>query len=136
MALDPKTLLRIRVLIPDAEPIFGDAGNEYMFSDEDLEAFYEEGFENVKCAAGLVKLAIGSSEALILKKIRNYETNTDGALLMKQWTDQGMKLYDRGLEEIASADGDGGIFEVAYPEEEFRHPEGMSHGSYRMGGWL
>lgn len=136
MPLDQKILLRIRVLIPDTEAIFGDAGDETMFSDEELEAFYEEGFENVKCAAGLIKMAIGSSEALILKKIRNYETNTDGALLMKQWTDQGMKLYEKGLEEIADIDDTVGIFEVAYQEDFIRHPEGMSHGSYRIGGWL
>lgn len=137
MALDAAIIKRIRVLIPDTEQVFGDAGDEYMFTDEDLEAYYAEGFENVKCAAGLIKMAIGASEALILKKIRNYETNTDGALLMKQWTEQGIKLYDRGLEEIARIADDEGIFEVAYPQEEYlRHPEGMSHGSYRIGGWL
>lgn len=136
MALDANVLRRIRVLIPDTEAVFGAAGDEHLFEDADLEAFYEEGFQNVKCAAGLAKQAIGASEALILKKWRNYETNTDGALLLKQWVDAGVKLYDRGLLELEALDADEGIFEIAYPDEFTRHPEGMSHGSYRMGSWL
>lgn len=135
MALADNITKRIRVLIPDTEPIFGEDADEYMFSDEDLEAYYEEGFENVKCAAGLIKMAIGASEALILKKIKNYETTTDGATLMKEWTAAGEKLYNIGLTEIADADNEGGIFEVAYPDEYRRHPEGMSHGSYRGFIW-
>lgn len=136
MAIDAGILRRIRILIPDTDAVFGDAGDEYLFTDEQLGDLYAEGFENVKCAAGLAKQAIGSSEALILKKWRNYETNTDGALLLKQWVDAGVKLYDRGLAELEALDEDQGIFEIAYPAEFTRHPEGMSHGSYRMGGWL
>lgn len=131
MALPEKITKRIRVLIPDMEPIFGEDADEYMFSDDDLELYYEEGFENVKCAAGLIKMAIGSSEALILKKIKNYETTTDGATLMKEWTAAGEKLYNIGLTEIADAADDEGIFDVVYPHEYERHPEGMSHGAYR-----
>lgn len=137
MALDSLLAHRIRVLIPDAEAIYGDAGNEYLFNDLDLEAYYAEGFENAKCAAGLAKMAIGGSEALILKVIKNYETSTNGAALMREWTAAGQALYDMGLAEIADADADEGIFEVVYPEWGYeRHPEGYSHGSYGIGGWL
>jgi hypothetical protein len=137
MALDPTIAHRIRVLIPDAEAIYGIAGNEYMFSDEDLEAYYAEGFENTKCAAGLAKMAIGASEALVLKVIKNYETSTNGAALLKEWTAAAERLYDMGLAEIADADAEEGIFEVVYPDFGYsRHPEGYSHGSYQTGGWF
>lgn len=137
MALDAKIEKRIRLLIPDAEPIFGDAGNEYLFSAEDVEDLYIEGFENTKCAAGLAKITIGSSEAFVLKAVRNYETSTDGAKLMAQWTAAGEKLYNMGLDEIAGTDADEGIFDVVFPDYNvLRHSEGMSHGSYRLGGGI
>jgi hypothetical protein len=137
MALDPAVTKRIRVLIPDAEPVFGDSGTEYMFSDDDIEAYYVEGFENAKCAAGLAKMAIGSSEALILKQVKNYETSTSGAALMREWVNAGEKLYDRGLAEIADADSDIGIFEIVYPDYGYlRDPEGETRRDELMGGWM
>jgi len=137
MALDGTTLLRIRLLsgVPDAA--YGPAENEYLFSDGEIEAFYEEGFQNVKCAAGLIKQTIGSSEAWLLKVVKNYETSTNGAALMKEWVAAGTALYELGLDEISDADSDVGIFEIAYPEFDVtRHPEGQSHGSYGIGGWM
>jgi hypothetical protein len=126
---------RTRALIPDAEPIYGDAANEFLFTDEDITDYLEEGFQNAKCAAGLAKQAIGSSEALLLKHIRNYETTTNGGALMKEWVAAGKALYDMGLDEIAAVDAEEGIFEIAFPEYPTRHPEGMSHGSYRGFYW-
>lgn len=137
MALSESLLKRIRVLIPDAEAIYGADSDEYLFSDDDLEALYEEGFENTKCAAGLAKMAVGGSEALILKVIKNYETSTNGAALMREWQAAGDKLYERGLTELAEADLDGGIFEIVFPDfaadDDY---EGESNGSYRLGGWF
>lgn len=136
MALDAKIIRRIRLLIPDAEAVYGDLGDETLFSDQDIEDFYDEGFSSVKCAAGLAKITIGSSEAFALKVIKNYETTTNGAALMKEWVAAGEKLYDRGLAELAAADLADDTFEVVFPEYDARHPEGLSHGSYRMGGWV
>ena len=137
MALSASLIHRIRIMVPDAEAIYGANGDEYLFSDDDVAAYYEEGFENAKCAAGLMKMAVGSSEALILKQIKNYETTTNGATLMKEWVAAGEKLYDMGLAEISDADANEGIFEVVYPYgRAVRHPEGMSHGGYQIGGWL
>jgi hypothetical protein len=85
MAIDAATIARVRNLIPDDSAIFGDAGDEYLFTDEQIEYFYLDGNENIKWAAGLAKITVGSSEALILKVIKNYETSTDGAALAKQW---------------------------------------------------
>ncbi len=134
MALEANIEKRIRVLIPDTDAIYGEDGGQYLFDAGDLEAFYEEGFENVKCAAGLAKIAVGGSEALILKVIKNYETTTNGAALMREWTAAGETLYELGLTELADADI--GVFEIVYPDfGASRHPEGMSHGSYGLGGW-
>ena len=137
MALDASIVRRIRLLsgVPDAA--YGPAENDYLFTNEEIEDFYEEGFQNVKCAAGLIKQTIGSSEAFLLKVVKNYETTVNGASLQKEWVAAGVVLYDRGLDEIAAVDGDVGIFEIAYPEfGPERHPEGYSHGSYTIGGWL
>lgn len=135
MTLAASTIMRIRVLIPDAEAIYGDNGDDYLFSEDEIEAYYLEGFENPKCAAGLAKQAIGGSEALIMKVIKNYETSTNGASLMREWTAAGMALYELGLNEIAAADESEGIFEIVYPDFGSRHPEGYSHGSYAIGPW-
>lgn len=137
MSLDATITRRIRTLIPDAEAIFGDSEDEYLFTDEEIEDFYEEGFQNTKCAAGLAKMAIGASEALILKVIKNYETTTNGAALMREWQAAGERLYELGLAQVADEELDGGIFEIVYPEfEAYIHPEGRTHGSYGIGGWL
>lgn len=117
-------------MIPDTEPIFGDAGDEFMFPDEDIQIFLAQGRDNAKWAAGLASLAIGGSEALIGKWIRNYETQTNGAALQKEWTAKGKLLIEQGRQEIA--DDEDGFFVLAFPEwDRKRHPEGYSHGSYR-----
>jgi len=137
MALSASLLLRIRLLSGVPDDAYGPDGDEYLFTDDEIEAFYEEGFSNVKCAAGLIKQTIGSSEAWLLKVVKNYETSTNGAALMKEWIAAGTALYDLGLDEIANVDGDTGIFEIAYPEFDVtRHPEGYSHGSYEIGPWV
>lgn len=137
MALDANIERRIRNLIPDTDAIYGEDGGQYLFDAQAIEDFYEDGFENIKCAAGLAKQVVGGSEALILKVIKNYETTTNGAALMREWVAAGEALYDRGLAELADADESEGIFDVVYPEFGYsRHPEGYSHGSYGIGGWL
>lgn len=120
----------VRLLIPDTEPIFGEGGNEYMFANEDIIIFLDEGRGNAKWAAGLASLAIGGSEALIGKWIRNYETQTNGAAVQKEWTAKGKLLVEQGRSELDGEDE--GFFTIAFPEwAGNRHPEGYSHGSYR-----
>lgn len=126
-----KQIRAVRLLIPDTEAIYGDAENEYMFEDEDIEIFLDEGHGNAKWAAGLASLSIGGSEALVLKWIRNYETQTNGAAVQKEWTAKGARLIDDGRLEVEE-DTNVGIFEIAFPQwSDPRHPEGYSHGSYR-----
>ena len=103
---------RVRVLIPDTDPIYGDGGDEYLFDDTAIEDFIFLGNENLKWAAGLAKMAVGGSEALILKVIRNYETTTDGANLMRQWTIAGQRLVEQGIEEVTTDS----YFEITGPD--------------------
>jgi hypothetical protein len=93
---------RVRNLIPDTDAIYGVAEDEYLFNDQAIDDFFTDGNENVKWAAGLAKMAVGGSEALILKVIRNYETTTDGANLMRQWTIAGQRLVEQGIDEVNS----------------------------------
>ena len=103
---------RVRNLIPDTDAIYGPAEDEYLFDDEAIEDFIYLGNENLKWAAGLAKMAVGGSEALILKVIRNYETTTDGANLMRQWVIAGQRLVEQGQEEIAASS----YFEITGPD--------------------
>lgn len=136
MAYTNSDIRAVRLMIPDTEEIFGDSGDEYMFPDEDIVIFLDQASGNAKWAAGLASIAIGGSEALIGKWVRNYETQTNGAALMKEWTLKGKALIEEGRAELEAEAV--GIFEIAFPDYSTRHPEGYSHGSYRNvmpSGW-
>lgn len=136
MALDTAITQRIRTLTGFPDAVYGEDGDQHLFDDAAIEAFYEEGFENVKCAAGLALIAIGSNQAFALKVIKNYETSTNGARMLREFREAGEVLYDKGLGEIALADEQEGIFEIVFPDYGARHPEGYTHGSYGLGaGW-
>lgn len=113
MAYDDETILRTRNMIPDFEPIYGTDGDEYLFSDDQIGYFLMDGRDSPKWAAGLAKIAVGGSEALILKVIKNYETATDGASLMKQWTAAGKQLIDEARQDIIELT-DLGYFDIVY----------------------
>lgn len=128
MALNPSIERRVRNLIPDTDAIFGDAGDQYLFSSDSIEDFYADGNGSIKWAAGLAKKTVGASEALILKVIKNYETATDGASLMKQWEAAGQALIDEGKSELGWDAFDS--FEVFYTgsDNEDAIAEGTSGG--------
>lgn len=131
MAYTPNQIRAVRLLIPDTDAIYGDAENEYMFEDADIEIFLEQGHGNAKWAAGLAAMAVGGSEALVLKWIRNYETQTNGAAVQDSWVKKAAALIKEGRQEVDD-DENVGIFEIAFPEwDGGRHPEGYSHGAYR-----
>lgn len=69
----------VRVLIPDNDKVFGDAENEYMFSDDEINAFLIAGSGSTLRAAGLANYAIATSEAIISKVIRTQDLQTNGA---------------------------------------------------------
>lgn len=120
----PAEIRQVRLLIPDAEAIYGESGDQYMFSEDDINDFVELGRGSVKWAAGLAKITVGSSEALILKVIKNYETSTNGAVLMKEWVAAGQKLIEEGREDVDS--GIFGYFDIVFQDSQLDYPEGSN----------
>jgi hypothetical protein len=100
VSLDASIIRRVRNLIPDKDAIYGAASDEYLFTDQDVEDLYLDGHSSTLYAAGLAKIIIGTSEALILKVVTNYETKTDGASLAKQFLAMGREMLDRATAEL------------------------------------
>lgn len=100
MTFDPGIIRRVRNLIPDNDAIYGDNSDEYLFDDQAIEDLYTDGHESTLYAAGLAKIIIGTSEALILKVVTNYETKTDGASLAKQYLAMGREMLNRATAEL------------------------------------
>lgn len=122
--LEPSLTRRIRNLIPDTDAIFGAASNEYIFDDQSIEDFYVDGNASVKWAAGLAMIALSNSEAYISKKIKNYETATDGSVIAKEIRLAGLALIAEAKEEVAKTDLD--YFDIFYFNEEPTYMEGES----------
>lgn len=126
---DSDIIRRIRNLIPDTDPIYGANEDQYLFTDTNIADFYTDGNLSVKWAAGLGKITVGGSEALVLKVIKNYETQTDGATLMKRWTDAGNAMIKEAKQDIIdSTDGD--YFDVVYFGSDL-----APHGVEAVQGW-
>lgn len=131
MAYTTDEIRAVRIQIPDAEAIYGAGADEYLFEDSDISIFLDVGKGSSMWAAGLAMIAVGNSEAMIGKVIRNYETETDASKLQKEWRTAGIELIK--LAKTILDEEDGGIFEIAFPQwNSQRHPEGYSHGSYRL----
>lgn len=94
---EPKDL--VRTLIPDTEPVFGDAKDEYLFPDEQINNLLEIAGGNVLRAAGLAMIAVGNSEALISKVIKTQDLSTDGSKLQDKWRESGEALLRRAYKE-------------------------------------
>lgn len=124
MAYEPALIRQTRLLIPDAEAIYGETEDEYMFEDSDIEDFLQLGNGNPKWAAGLAKVTVGSSEAMVLKIIKNYETSTNGAALMKEWVDAGKLLIAEG--KLETPEGDFSYFDIVSPFATGVYPEGTN----------
>jgi hypothetical protein len=127
---DENITRRIRNLIPDTDAIFGDAKDEFIFSDQAIEDFYLDGNSSVKWAAGLARITLGSSEALISKKIKNYETSTDGPAVGKELRMSGQALIEEAKVELAAGELD--YFDTVYFAEAPLHPEAAP---YTVGRW-
>jgi hypothetical protein len=68
----------MRSLVPDTDQVFGPASNEYMLADSDYDNYFTIAGGSVLRAAGFACMAIASSEAIISKKIREQDLQTDG----------------------------------------------------------
>lgn len=84
----------VRTLIPDTDAIYGENEDEHLFSDTEIENFLTVARGSVYRAAGLAMIAVGNSEALILKVIRTQDLQTNGATLQAAWLKSGERLLD------------------------------------------
>lgn len=102
----------LRVLINDTKQLDG----EYLFSDSEL-GVYLKLHENVWLAAAFAMFTIASNEALVLKKIRTEDLQTDGAALANSLYQHAAALRAEGTKRAtAEADLDGGVEIVDYVE--------------------
>lgn len=126
MSYSQEDILTVRILIPDVEGVYGPNQDEFLFTDEEISRLLTVGKGSAMWAAGLAMIAVGNSEAMVGKTIRNYETETDASKLQREWRAAGDVMIKAGREEVAR--GEVGIFDVVHPEwSGTRHPEGMTH---------
>jgi len=100
----------VRSLIPDTDAVFGDDENEYIFDDDDINNFLAVAKGNALRAAAYACMAVGSSEAIILKVIRTQDLQTNGATLQDSFTNKAKVLFAQADREDASAGAD--YFEI------------------------
>lgn len=100
---------KVRLLIPDVEliedPRHPELDGAYIFTDEQIGALLEIEGGNVKLAAAAAKLAIATSEALILKVLTTDDKATDGAKLAAELRQEAAQLRAE-VKEAASSDGE------------------------------
>lgn len=96
---------RVRLLIKDT------SDTNYVFQDEELDAFLTLESSSIKRAAALAYEVIAGNQAYVLKVIKNLDLQTDGAKVAdalrataKAWRDQA---------EYDDAAADGGAFDIA-----------------------
>lgn len=87
---------KVRVLIPDNEQIFD---GDYLFSDNDLNAYLEVANNSVLRAASYAVLAIANSEAIISKIIKTQDLSTNGAAVADALRLTAKQLADRADKE-------------------------------------
>ena len=87
---------KMRVLIPDNEQIFD---GDYLFSDNDLNAYLEVANNSVLRAASYAVLAIANSEAIISKIIKTQDLSTNGAAVADALRLTAKQLADRADKE-------------------------------------
>jgi len=104
MAIDATVLRRIRNQIPDADPVFGVAENEYMLDNQAVEDFYTDASEthplsapvaNILRAAAFACLAISASEAIVSKVIRTQDLQTNGAVVAAELRQRANVLFEQ-----------------------------------------
>lgn len=100
----------VRALIPDTEAVFGDGDDETLFSDTEIADYVTAGSNSVLRAAALACLAIGTSEALISKRIRTQDLQTDGPAMSDAMVKKATLLFKRADEEDAKAEA--GYFDI------------------------
>lgn len=104
MALEASIERRIRNQIPDADAVFGENQDEYLFNTVSIEDFYTDAREahplsspvvNILRAAAYANQVLATSEALISKSIRTQDLTTNGAVVATAILARAKELMDR-----------------------------------------
>lgn len=104
MGYDPTTDAgKVRLLISDVDPA------DEIFDDDEIAAFLALEGDNVRLAAAQALDTIASNEALVAKKQRTLDLDTDGPAVAKALREHAAQLRAQAID---GADG-GGDFEIA-----------------------
>lgn len=115
--LDPTTSVgQLRLLISDSQQRI-DPGNpsadpEYYFSDDFLEGFLAIESDNIKLAAADALMALAANEALVSKKIRRENLQTDGPAVATALRQLAAEYKQDGLRAQETEDGVDGTFTI------------------------
>lgn len=101
MAIDYTTNVgRVRLLVPDTDE------DDLLFSDEQISAFLTVEGSSVRRAAAAVLETIASNEAMVSKKIRTLDLQTDGPAVAAELRARAKTLRDQ---DAADADDPWGL---------------------------
>lgn len=93
---EPKDLLRLKI-----SDVGGTSGSDFIFHDEEIEAFLSMGGGSLNRGAAEALRTLAGNEALVMKHITFLELKTEGATVSKELRELA-KMYD----ELANDDGD------------------------------
>lgn len=96
---------KVRLLIPDTDP------DNNVFDDDEIDAFLDIEFSNVRRATALALETIASSEAYTLKHITALDLSTDGPSVARELRERAKSLRDQAKEDEAREEG--GAFDFA-----------------------
>jgi hypothetical protein len=123
MPMTPAQLTALRAVLPDTEQIYGPGGDQYLFSNDELNAFFDElAGSSVKRTAGYACRALGNTDLLVLKYIRVDERTTDGARTAAEWRQAAKQFFDEADNEDTAAEGEE-FFDLVTPGPVYCAPE-------------
>lgn len=110
---------QVRLLIPD---MARDANDEYIFTDDQLQAILVMYRGNIKRAAARAKDIIAADTTMLLKVVRTDDLNVDGVKVAAELRAQAVQLRgEADTDEFEDAADDG--FRIVYPFSVQTHPE-------------
>lgn len=109
----------VRLLVPDTAV---DDADEFLFSDDQIDALLSLYGGNVKRAAAQAKDIIASDTVMLLKVIRTDDLQVDGAKVAAELRAQAKALRDQA--DAAAQDELFDYFQIVYPQTDF-YPEAV-----------
>jgi len=96
MPADSDILLAIRALIPDQDAIFGDTGDQYLISDDAINAIYDTaGHQSVLRTAAWACNTIANNTLIVGGDIQNDEIATNSSRTAAEWRNAAKLLFAR-----------------------------------------